>query len=83
MRVDALKTRGRATQGVKLINIKNNDAIASVAVVPVEEEEEENAEEGVVNGDSTEVDNINNDGQVDNGDDNGDDSGDDNGTSIE
>jgi DNA gyrase subunit A len=40
LRVDSLKTRGRATQGVKLINIKNNDAIASVAVVPVEEEEE-------------------------------------------
>lgn len=42
LRVDSLKTRGRATQGVKLINIKNNDAIASVAVVPVEEEEENN-----------------------------------------
>ncbi len=41
MRVDALRTMGRATQGVKLINIKDNDAIASVAVVPVEEEEEE------------------------------------------
>lgn len=40
LRVDTLKTRGRATQGVKLINIKNNDAIASIAVVPVEEEEE-------------------------------------------
>lgn len=41
MRVDSMRTMGRATQGVKLINIKNNDAIASVAVVPVEEEEEE------------------------------------------
>lgn len=41
MRVDSLRTMGRATQGVKLINIKNNDSIASVAVVPVEEEEEE------------------------------------------
>lgn len=41
MRVDALRTMGRATQGVRLINIKDNDAIASVAVVPVEEEEEE------------------------------------------
>jgi len=41
MRVDALRTMGRATQGVKLINIKNNDSIASVAIVPVEEEEEE------------------------------------------
>jgi DNA gyrase subunit A len=41
MRVDSLRTMGRATQGVKLINIKNNDSIASVAVVPVEEEDEE------------------------------------------
>lgn len=46
LRVDSLRTMGRATQGVKLINIKNNDSIASVAVVPVEEEEEENNEEG-------------------------------------
>ncbi len=51
MRVDALRTMGRATQGVRLINIKDSDAIASVAVVPVEEEEEEildNIEAGVV-----------------------------------
>jgi len=51
MRVDALRTMGRATQGVRLINIKDSDAIASVAVVPVEEEEEEileNTEAGVV-----------------------------------
>ncbi len=40
MRVDSLRTMGRATQGVRLINIKNNDAIASLAVTPVEEEEE-------------------------------------------
>lgn len=52
MRVDSLRTMGRATQGVKLINIKNNDSIASVAVVPVEEEEEEISEgsaEGEIN----------------------------------
>jgi DNA gyrase subunit A len=53
MRVDSLRTMGRATQGVKLINIKNNDSIASVAVVPVEEEEEveiEGNEQEVANG---------------------------------
>ncbi|MBL7838203.1 MAG: DNA gyrase subunit A [Bacteroidetes bacterium] len=83
LRVDALKTRGRATQGVKLINIKNNDAIASVAVVPVEEEEEENAENAIVNNESADVDNANNDEQVDNSNDSDDDSGDDNGTGIE
>jgi DNA gyrase subunit A len=52
MRVDSLRTMGRATQGVKLINIKNNDSIASVAVVPVEEEEEE-LTEGVGEGESS------------------------------
>lgn len=53
LRVDSLRTMGRATQGVKLINIKNNDSIASVAVVPVEEEEEEINEEGnIVNSDN-------------------------------
>ncbi|SDX54116.1 DNA gyrase subunit A [Lutibacter oricola] len=35
-----LRVMGRATQGVKLINIKNNDSIASVAKVMHEEEEE-------------------------------------------
>ncbi|MBC7425258.1 MAG: DNA gyrase subunit A [Bacteroidia bacterium] len=39
MRVDALRVMGRATQGVKLINMKGNDEIASVAKVPIEEEE--------------------------------------------
>jgi DNA gyrase subunit A len=61
MRVDSMRTMGRATQGVKLINIKNNDSIASVAVVPVEEEEEivegaENAIDGeTVLGSDTEL----------------------------
>ncbi len=82
MRVDSLKTRGRATQGVKLINIKNNDAIASVAVVPVEDEEEENIE-------NIDAENINNPSDnVDNSDDNVDNNydangNDDNGTTIE
>jgi DNA gyrase subunit A len=31
---------GRATQGVRLINIKGNDAIASIAKTPREEDEE-------------------------------------------
>ena len=55
MRVDSMRTMGRATQGVRLINIKNNDAIASVAVVPVEEEEEiiENGAENTENGADT------------------------------
>jgi DNA gyrase subunit A len=36
-----LRIMGRATQGVRLINLKKNDAIASVAKVPYSEEEEE------------------------------------------
>jgi DNA gyrase subunit A len=36
-----LRVMGRATQGVRLINLKKNDAIASVAKVPHTEEEDE------------------------------------------
>jgi DNA gyrase subunit A len=38
--VSALRLMGRATQGVRLINLKENDIIASVAYVLVNEEEE-------------------------------------------
>ena len=38
--VSALRVMGRATQGVRLINLKENDIIASVACVLVNEEEE-------------------------------------------
>jgi len=39
--VGDLRVMGRATQGVKLINIKDNDSIAAVAKVMHEEDEEE------------------------------------------
>jgi DNA gyrase subunit A len=39
--VSALRVMGRATQGVRLINLKENDIIASVACVLVNEEDEE------------------------------------------
>jgi DNA gyrase subunit A len=39
--VAALKIRGRATQGVRLINLRENDTIASVACVEVTEEGED------------------------------------------
>jgi len=39
--VSALRVMGRATQGVRLINLKENDTIASVACVLVNEENEE------------------------------------------
>jgi len=78
MRVDSMRTMGRATQGVKLINIKNNDAIASVAVVPVEEEEEELAEniDGIEN-------NISGEDSITSNDDETNNANDDNGTTIE
>jgi DNA gyrase subunit A len=38
--VSALRVMGRATQGVRLINLKENDIIASVASVFVSEDEE-------------------------------------------
>lgn len=41
MGVSDLRVMGRATQGVRLINIKNTDAIASVTKVPATEEDEE------------------------------------------
>lgn len=41
MHVSDLRVLGRATQGVKLINIKSGDAIASVAEINKEEDEEE------------------------------------------
>jgi DNA gyrase subunit A len=38
--VENLRVMGRATQGVKLINLKTNDSIAAVAKVMHEEDEE-------------------------------------------
>ncbi len=42
--VSELRIMGRATQGVRLINLKNSDKIASVAKVPATEEEETDPE---------------------------------------
>ncbi len=44
MAVSDLRVMGRATQGVKLINIKDNDSIAAVAKVMHEDDEVENEE---------------------------------------
>ena len=40
MAVSDIKQAGRNTQGVKLINIRDNDSIASVSVVAKNDEEE-------------------------------------------
>jgi DNA gyrase subunit A len=46
--VSALRVMGRATQGVRLINLKENDIIASVACVLVNEEDtDENDQNGI------------------------------------
>ncbi len=45
--VSALRVMGRATQGVRLINLKENDIIASVACVLVNDGEEENGDAGI------------------------------------
>jgi DNA gyrase subunit A len=39
--VSALRVMGRATQGVRLINLRENDTIASVASVLVNDDENE------------------------------------------
>ena len=46
MPVNTIRVAGRATQGVKLINIREKDAIAAVSVVAHSEEEESQAAEG-------------------------------------
>jgi len=40
MHVDSIRTMGRAAQGVRLINLKNNAEIAAIARVPRSEEED-------------------------------------------
>lgn len=46
MEVKDLRVMGRATQGVRLINLKNNDSIAAVAKVMKDDEETDNTENG-------------------------------------
>jgi DNA gyrase subunit A len=58
MSVEDLRVMGRATQGVKLINIKESDSIAAVAKVKQEKEEDEDAEEN-----GTEIENESNENQ--------------------
>ncbi|MBF8150046.1 DNA gyrase subunit A [Winogradskyella sp. F6397] len=64
MAVSDLRVMGRATQGVKLINLKGNDSIAAVAKVMKDEEEEIDIDAEVrdnedVNEDGTAIDNNN------------------------
>ncbi|MDO6739259.1 DNA gyrase subunit A [Wenyingzhuangia sp. 2_MG-2023] len=57
MEVEQLRTMGRATQGVRLINISDNDSIAAVAKVMKDDEDVEiEAEDVVESTDETNVD---------------------------
>merc|ERR1711916_306820 len=57
MEVADLRVMGRATQGVRLINLKGNDSIAAVAKVMKDDEESEELENGELNEDGTAIDN--------------------------
>ena len=46
MEVKDLRVMGRATQGVRLINLKNNDSIAAVAKVMKDDEDDDSSENG-------------------------------------
>ena len=62
MKISDLRVMGRATQGVRLINIKGNDSIAAVTKVLREEESENDEFEGdIENG--TDIETENNDSQ--------------------
>ena len=46
MHIDTIRTMGRAAQGVRLINLKNNTEIAAIARVPRSEDEDDSELEG-------------------------------------
>ena len=57
-KVDQIRVAGRATQGVKIINLREGDVIASVMAVPVSEEEEQTDENIIVNAEQPAVESI-------------------------
>lgn len=56
MKVSDLRVMGRATQGVRLINIKGTDSIAAVTKVMREEESDEDIDVDYIDGEATDVD---------------------------
>lgn len=62
MSVSDIRIAGRATQGVKLINIKDGDSIASVSVVTKSDEEEEG--ESMIDTQASEESNTQNEAQL-------------------
>ncbi|TYA58889.1 DNA gyrase subunit A [Formosa maritima] len=61
MAVEDLRVMGRATQGVKLINLKGNDSIAAVAKVMHDEDEVDENGDGIIS-ETTEISNQHEDG---------------------
>ncbi len=55
--VEQIRVAGRATQGVRIINLRDGDAIASVMAVPQSEDEEEQSTEVVAETTVTETEN--------------------------
>jgi len=45
-KVDEISTQGRATQGVRLVNLKGGDKLASLAAIPPEDNKDGGADEG-------------------------------------
>ncbi len=56
MKVSDLRVMGRATQGVRLINIKGTDSIAAVTKVMREEESDEDIDVDYIDGEATDID---------------------------
>ena len=54
MSVDDMRVMGRATQGVRLINLKNDDIIAAVAKVEISDDDEviDDSQENAINEDN-------------------------------
>jgi len=48
MMVSDMRVMGRATQGVKLIRLDENDQIADIAVIPHNENEDKSEEEAAI-----------------------------------
>lgn len=72
LRLDGVRIMGRATQGVRLIKMKNSDEIASVAKIERSEDEDEELQDGE-NGENNETNNeTKTDADVSNNEDNND-----------
>ena len=56
MNVDSIRTMGRATQGVRLINLKGTSEIAAIAIVPRGDEDEAGEEISLTGADAQEDD---------------------------